>query len=268
MKIKNRSRKRRHKRDGIGVRRIRTFSFLPTPLTTPSLAFRLWSSENQIIIVGSRSGRINQSQCTFPRFVIGVVLPLLLPTPTIWFSLNHKRNVSDGVVSGIGTLLDHKLFKILITTPTQTPSLVKTNLEMTRVVYHFQGQSGRFTVWANCKQNSGLLILSRNRLSHLYKSVPFTEKTDAKTWKRNHLEHSARKNRITFWGIPLLPQIFRWDDPESRVPFTFQPDFPTKITPKALPFAACTKTRKNFGTVSHNTWKQHRNNSENLTTGG
>ena len=115
---------------------------------------------------------------------------------------------------------------------------------MTRVVYHFQGQSGRFTLWANCKQNSGLLILSRNRLSHLYKSVPFTEKTDAKTWKRNHLEHSARKNRITFWGIPLLPQIFRCDDPESRVPFTFQPVFPTKITTKALPFAACTKTRK------------------------
>ena len=51
---------------------------------------------------------------------------------------------------------------------------------MTRVVYHFQGQSGRFTVWANCKQNSGLLILSRNRLSHLYKSVPFTEKRTRK----------------------------------------------------------------------------------------
>ena len=47
----------------------------------------------------------------FPRFVIGLVLLLLLllPTPTIWFSLDHKRNVSDGVVSGIGTLfsLDH-----------------------------------------------------------------------------------------------------------------------------------------------------------------
>ena len=56
--------------------------------------------------------RINQSQCTFPRFVIGLVLLLLLPTPTIWFSLDHKRNVSDGVVSGIGTLfsLDHKLY--------------------------------------------------------------------------------------------------------------------------------------------------------------
>ena len=101
---------------------------------------------------------------------------------------------------------------------------------MTRVVYHFQGQSGRFTVWANCKQNSGLLILSRNRLSHLYKSVPFTEKTDAKTWKRNHLEHSTRKNRITFWGIPLLPQIFRCDDPESRVPFTFQPRSHRKLS--------------------------------------
>ena len=39
-------------------------------------------------------------------------LGLLLPTPTIWFSLDHKRNVSDGVVSGIGTLfsLDHKLY--------------------------------------------------------------------------------------------------------------------------------------------------------------
>ena len=43
--------------------------------------------------------------------MIGLVLLLLLPTPTIWFSLDHKRNVSDGVVSGIGTLfsLDHKL---------------------------------------------------------------------------------------------------------------------------------------------------------------
>ena len=66
----------------------------------------------QIVGVGSRSGRISQSECTFPRFVIGLVLLLLLPTPTIWFSLDHKRNVSDGVVSGIETLfsLDHKLY--------------------------------------------------------------------------------------------------------------------------------------------------------------
>ena len=44
--------------------------------------------------------------------MIGFVLLLLLPTPTIWFSLDRKRNVSDGVVSGIGTLfsLDLKLY--------------------------------------------------------------------------------------------------------------------------------------------------------------
>ena len=44
--------------------------------------------------------------------MIGFVLPLLVRTPTIWFSLDHKRNVSDGVVSGTGTLFsrDHKLY--------------------------------------------------------------------------------------------------------------------------------------------------------------
>ena len=91
---------------------IRTLPFLPTPLTTPSLTLCLRSSENQIVGAGSRSGRINRSQCTFPRFVIGLVFLLLLPTLTIWFSLDHTRNVSDGVISGIGTLfsLDHKLY--------------------------------------------------------------------------------------------------------------------------------------------------------------
>ena len=62
VKIKNRSRKRIHKRVGIGVGRIRTtFDFLATPLTTPSLRFLLLSSEtgeNQIVGVGGRSGRI------------------------------------------------------------------------------------------------------------------------------------------------------------------------------------------------------------------
>ena len=35
-----------------------------------------------IVGVGSRSGRINQSQYKFPSFVIGLVLLLLLATPT------------------------------------------------------------------------------------------------------------------------------------------------------------------------------------------
>ena len=65
-----------------------------------------------MIGVGSRGGRINQSQCTFPRIVIGLFFCPLLPTPTNWFSLDHKRNVSDGVVSGMETLfsVDYKLY--------------------------------------------------------------------------------------------------------------------------------------------------------------
>ena len=64
------------------------------------------------VVPGFFRGRIIQSKCTFPHFVIGLVLLLLLPTPSICFSLDHKRNVSDGVVSGIGTLfsLDYKLY--------------------------------------------------------------------------------------------------------------------------------------------------------------
>ena len=78
------------------------------------------------------------------------ILLLLLPTLTIWFSLDHKRNVSDGVVSGVGrkwkrsdssdsdsvallTPLTTPIFYFhlvisAVTTPTPTPSLVKTSL--------------------------------------------------------------------------------------------------------------------------------------------
>ena len=64
------------------------------------------------------------------------ILPLLLPTPTIWFSLDHKRNVSDGVVSGVGRKWkrsdssdsDSVALMTPLTTPTPTPSLVKTSL--------------------------------------------------------------------------------------------------------------------------------------------
>ena len=82
------------------------------------------------------------------------ILPLLLPTPSIWFSLDHKRNVSDEVVSGIGrkwkrsdssdsdsvalmTPLTNPIFDFHwvisalttpLTTPTPNPSLVKTSL--------------------------------------------------------------------------------------------------------------------------------------------
>ena len=68
-----------------------------------------------------------------------LILPLLLPTPTIWFSLDHKRNVSDGVGSGVGRKWkrsdssdsDYVVLMTPLTTPTptQTPSLVKTSLK-------------------------------------------------------------------------------------------------------------------------------------------
>ena len=40
------------------------------------------------------------------------ILLLLLPTPTMWFSPDHKQNVSNTVVSKIGTLfsLDYNLY--------------------------------------------------------------------------------------------------------------------------------------------------------------
>ena len=119
-KKKHRSHKRSYKRDGIGVRWIRAFPFLPTSLTIPSLMFRLCCSENQIF--ESRSGGINKSQCTFPRFLIGLVLLLLLVTPTIWFSPDHWQNVSYGVVSRIKTLFHYIISStLLITTATPTP---------------------------------------------------------------------------------------------------------------------------------------------------
>ena len=44
------------------------------------------------------------------------------------------------------------------------------------VVYHLRGQTGRFIMWVNGSQSSGLVNLSRNCVYHLYKSVPLTGK--------------------------------------------------------------------------------------------
>jgi len=33
------------------------------------------------------------------------------------------------------------------------------------------------------------------------------------------------EKQATFSDVSLLPEIFRWNDPRSRVPFTFQPGF-------------------------------------------
>ena len=51
-------------------------------------------------------------------------------------------------------------------------------------------------------------------------------KMSLKKWNTNfRSEHSVGKNRTTLSDIPLLQEIFRWKDPKSRVPLTFQTDF-------------------------------------------
>ena len=68
------------------------------------------------------------------------ILLLLLPTLTIWFSLDHKLNTSDGVVSGVGRKWKRSdssdSISIMLTTPlmTLTPSLVKTSLNIMFII--------------------------------------------------------------------------------------------------------------------------------------
>ena len=59
------------------------------------------------------------------------------------------------------------------------------------------------------------------------KGVKLVSKMDGKKWNMDFcLEDSIRKNRTTFSDVPLLPEIFCWNDPKSRVTYIVQPDFP------------------------------------------
>ena len=105
--MENESRKRPRKLYGITVGRIRTFPFLPIPFTTPSLMIQwklgCWS--------WSTSGRTNQLQGPESNIVNGLFfcfclrlrqysfrliisdgvisrISVLLPTPSVWFSLD------------------------------------------------------------------------------------------------------------------------------------------------------------------------------------
>ena len=129
VKIEDRSRKQSHKLDGIRVRRIRTFPFLPIPSTTPSLMIQ-WK-------LGCRSRMQKRKNQSIAKSGIEhchwFILPLLLATPTMQFSLDckqrrHKQNqcsASDSV-----GLISTRSYRstLLIATPTTTPWLVKTSL--------------------------------------------------------------------------------------------------------------------------------------------
>ena len=68
------------------------------------------------------------------------ILLLLLPTLTIWFSLDHKWNTSDWVVSRVGRkwkrLDSSDSVSVVLTTPliTLTRSLVKTSLNIMFII--------------------------------------------------------------------------------------------------------------------------------------
>ena len=55
-----------------------------------------------MVIVGSRRARIKPITKPGNVHCDWFILLLLLLTPTSWFSLDHKWNVSDGVVSRVG----------------------------------------------------------------------------------------------------------------------------------------------------------------------
>ena len=122
-----------HKLDGIGVGRIRTFPFLPIPFrTTPSLMIQ-WKLDCR-----SRKQKRKNQPIAKPgiEHCHWFILPLLLATPTMQFSLDRKQrrykqnqcSASDSVDS-VGLIFTRSYHStLLITTPTTTPSLVKTSL--------------------------------------------------------------------------------------------------------------------------------------------
>ena len=129
MKIENQSRKRSHKLDGIGVRRIRTFPFLPIPFTTPSLMIQ------GKLDCRSRKQKRKNKPITRPgiEHCDWFILPPLLATPTMQFSLDRKRRSHQrarySASDSVGLIFTRSYrSSLLITTPTTTPSLVKTSL--------------------------------------------------------------------------------------------------------------------------------------------
>ena len=95
---------------------------------------------------------------------------------------------------------------------------------------------GKFTGWANGKQNVGRVNFVPESHLPFDKSAPFTQKwlrrpklIALKKWNSNfNLESSVGKNRTISLDVSLLPEIFRRNDSKNHVPFpfTFQSDLP------------------------------------------
>ena len=91
---------------GVVIRSVELYDLVNTALwffwfrlRTPSFTIK-W---NWFVGVGSRSGRTKPITKRWNlHFDWFILVSLLLPTPTIWFSPDHKWDVSDGVVTGVG----------------------------------------------------------------------------------------------------------------------------------------------------------------------
>ena len=80
-----------------------------------------------------------------------------------------------------------------------------------------------FRNWNRVYHSTNQFLLPENGR----KVVRLIPKMALKKWNTNFcLEYSFGKNKTTFSDVPLLPDIFRWEDLKGRVPFTFEPDFP------------------------------------------
>ena len=74
------------------------------------ITFRLWSSKNQIVGVGSTSRTTKPITNRGKVYCDCFVLLLLLQTPAIWFLLDHKRNLSEGNVLILLTPIPSRLW--------------------------------------------------------------------------------------------------------------------------------------------------------------
>ena len=75
--------------------------------------------------------------------------------------------------------------------------------------------------------------MSRNRIDHLYQEVQFSEKRPQRPengikdgFEEMGHEYFCPESQDHLFRCSLLPNIFRWKDLRSGVPFTLQPDFP------------------------------------------
>ena len=121
VKIETRSCKQSHKLDRIRVGRIRTFPFLPIPLKTPSLMIK-WKLD-----CWSRKQKWKNKPIARPgiKYCVWLILLLLYATPTMQFSLDHKRrsykwNRCSGSDS-VGLIFNRSLYSTLLITAPTTP---------------------------------------------------------------------------------------------------------------------------------------------------